>query len=240
MKTKKYKFIVFLGFFSFFSSPVLSAVIKISPMQLEISQDSKTAVLTLTNAADEPVVLQMEAKEWKQENGKDNYLSTKDVIITPPLVRIGPQEKQIVRLSMRKQHPTSQEVGYRLFLDEIPQPSSKKKPGIQTILSISLPLFVKPAQPIEAIPSWSISRVDPSTIRMSLLNKGSAHLKVTKVRLQAKNNTKPIVEREVLDYILPTKEKGWEFALPKSFKSREIILCVETNQGELSEHLSLP
>lgn len=222
------------------STPSWSASIKLTPMLLEISQEDRIAILKLTNTSDEPLVLQMEVKEWKQENGKDIYAPTKDIIMAPPLAKIGPQERQIVRLSVRNPRPSKEEIGYRLFLNEIPQPSSSSKQGIQTILNISLPLFIKPKGEVSSNPVCSLMRLNKNNITISVLNKGNGHLKVTKVCLLTKKGNKPIVEKEVLDYILPSKEKRWELALPTSFKNGDFIVSIETSQGELTETIQLP
>ncbi|MBY0293379.1 MAG: fimbria/pilus periplasmic chaperone [Alphaproteobacteria bacterium] len=223
-----------------FISSSWAASIGISPMLLNLSQEKKTTVLTVKNASDEPVVLQMSVKEWQQKNEEDLYTPTKDIIIAPPLVKIGPQERQVVRLSARKGEIPDQEVAYRVFLDEIPQSPATQKTGVQTVLSISLPLFIKPKAPQNSQPIWSVSRVGQNKIKVTLLNEGNTHLKVTKIRLQGKKGAPPLVEQDVLDYILPSKTKGWTFALPASFKSSEILVSVDTKQGELSETLHLP
>lgn len=83
-------------------------------------------------------------------------------------------------------------------------------------------------------------RLNKNNITISVLNKGNGHLKVTKVCLLTKKGNKPIVEKEVLDYILPSKEKRWELALPTSFKNGDFIVSIETSQGELTETIQLP
>lgn len=230
--------VIFLSIF--FSIPSWSASIKISPMKLELTKESDIAILKLTNASDEPVVLQMEAKEWSQDDGNDVTKPTKDIIISPPLAKIQPQELQILRLAIRKNTNKNQEVAYRLFLNEIPQPSSTPKQGIQTVLSISLPLFIKPSSSIQLSPVWSVDRVGKNELRVGLQNRGNEHMKVTKVAIHANKGCKPIVEKEVLDYILPLQKKGWNLVLPTSLKNRELLVSVETESGKISESIQLP
>ena len=228
-----------LIFSLFFNSTSWGASLSITPMRLELSAQEKIAVLKLTNVSDEPIVLQMEVKEWQQNNEENVYTSTKDIIVAPPMTKIGPQERQIIRLSARNNNVSNQEAAYRLFLNEIAQSPTISKPGIQTILSMSLPLFIKPKEPVTLHPIWSVSRVGKHELKINLLNKSNVHLKVTKIKIQAKNESKPIVEKDVLDYILPSKNKGWTFALPASFKNNEIKVSADTDQGELSEILQL-
>ncbi|MBY0502034.1 MAG: fimbria/pilus periplasmic chaperone [Alphaproteobacteria bacterium] len=209
-------------------------------MSLQLSAKDKISSLKVTNVSDEPVVLQMELKDWQQENGEDINTLTRDIIISPPIAKIGPQERQIFRLTVRKKHSSDEEKAYRVFLNEVPQPTTMQKSSIQTLLSISLPLFIKPNQLVSSNPIWSISRGEKNIIQVSLENKGNEHLKITKIRLQEGNKTKPLVEKEALDYILPLKKKGWNLALPTSFKGKEVLVCIETSQGELSEKLQLP
>jgi fimbrial chaperone protein len=224
----------------FVVNPLWSASLKISPMSLQLSAKDKISSLKVTNVSDESVVLQIELKDWQQENGEDINTLTRDIIISPPIAKIGPQERQIFRLTVRKKHSSDEETAYRVFLNEVPQPTPMRKSSIQTLLSISLPLFIKPNQQISLNPIWSVSWGEKNTLKVSLENKGNEHLKVTKIRLKEGNKSKFLVEKETLDYILPLKKKGWNLALPTSFKGKEVLVSIETNQGELSEKLQLP
>jgi len=229
-----------IGVLNIVETSSYASALKITPMSLELSSGDMITTLKVTNVSDEPVVLQTEVKDWEQENNEDIHNPTKDIVISPPLIKIGSQEQQIFRLAVRKKKIKDKEIAYRIYLTEVPQSIVAKKNTIQTLLSLSLPLFIKPDNSVESPPLWSIARGEKGIIKVGLLNQGNEHLKITKIKVQTAENGKILVEQEILDYILPLKKKEWSLKIPPSFKGSEVFVCVETNKGEISQTLHLP
>lgn len=97
--------------------------------------------LTVTNRSGQSVPVQIRAFAWDQAGGADHLTPTTDLMVSPPIVEIGPGVPQVIRLVLR--HPAVQaEQAFRIIVDQIPPPGA---PGtVRIALRLSIPVFAEP------------------------------------------------------------------------------------------------
>ena len=160
---------------------VFAGSFKAVPIKLFFDAGSRTSLLKVTNQGDEKVTVQLDAKEWSQnEKGQDIYEETKDIVFFPKIADIEEGEERIVRIGYQGQNVLLQEKTYRLFLQELPI----SKPGemaLKFALRLGIPVFVNPKQ---ARTEWAINGVDLSKgiLTVKVRNSGNIHFIVSKIK----------------------------------------------------------
>ena len=214
------------GFLSlvFLTSEAVSANFNISPTSLELSGGAKSGVFSVINSGAEKLNCQIDVKEWSQdENGKDMYTDTKDIVFFPKIMAVEPNEQRAIRIGF-KGSLGAKEKTYRLFVEEIPSQkkgSDAKIPGkITAGLTIAFrfatPIFVKPARPQEngRIESMNMSK---GIVGAVVKNIGNVHLKLLGVTFRGKAvDGKELFSQEVNGwYVLHGMGRRYEMTVPK-------------------------
>lgn len=240
---KNISFLSFLAILIVFLFPVSdlkASSIRVTPVRLQLLENQKITSFEITNEADEPLTAQLHVVKWTQHEGKDVHEKTKDILITPPIVKIAPHETQLVRVGLLIPRDPKKGGTYRVVINEVQEPSDVPFQGIKTILEIRVPLLVSPLIP--SLPSAVVSahHSDKKEIKVKLLNKGLSHLVLHTIILKKEGEEKPLVEKTIYDYVIPFQSKEWSLDVPESFKGNTIHILVKTDQGDISSVVQLP
>ena len=64
--------------------------------------------ITLTNEGDTEVALQADLYSWAQKpDGTDDLVLTEDLVVAPPIIKLAPRARQVVRLARLTPHTSS-------------------------------------------------------------------------------------------------------------------------------------
>ena len=119
---------------------------QVNPIRVDLTPKAQTTALSVRNTGTEPVVVQVSVEAWAQDEGKDVYSPTREIIATPPVLTIPPDQERVVRIGLRRAPDKGRELSYRLFLQEVPPPPQPGFQGIVVALRVGLPVFVAPTQ----------------------------------------------------------------------------------------------
>jgi len=150
------------------------------PVKLYLDAKSKTTVLKLINEGDEKMTVQLNVKEWNQnETGNDVYKETKDIVFFPEIADVAKGKERVVRIGYQGQTPVSQEKTYRLFAEELPI----KKPGelaLKFAIRFSIPIFFEPTKEVK---DWTIDGLSFSeeALKVKIKNNGNSHVIASKI-----------------------------------------------------------
>ena len=99
-----------------------AGVFSVTPVRIYMTPKDRAVAVTITNEANEPVVLQADIYEWRQSaEGEDQLTPSEDLILAPPVVKLGAKAKQVVRLARLQPPDASRQLIYRLILRELPE-----------------------------------------------------------------------------------------------------------------------
>lgn len=198
------------------------------PIDPVLEADQQASALWLENRGNETANLQIRVFGWSQSGFEEQYQNQRDVIGSPPVARIEPGQKQLVRLTRTKDVPPGQELAYRIIIDEIPsaQPASaeggKTAAAIRFQMRYSVPLFAygtglwskedstRPRDPKGVgLPqlSWRTVAVDGKPY-VEVRNQGAVHARLTDVAIKQGAQNKPLAEG-LLGYVLPGAVMRW-------------------------------
>jgi fimbrial chaperone protein len=199
-----------------------AAEFQLNPLRLVLTATRSIDAFRLTNQSDTPVRVQISVKAWSQGPQGDEYADSRDIISNPPMCEVAAKATQTIRVGLRDTKPGESERAYRAFFQEIPARNTPAV-GIQTLLRISVPIFVPPLQPQPAS-----LRFSAAGDRLILHNTGNVHVQITKLTVSDAQGT--VVGKSLSLYVLPGQTMSWPSGvkIPASAK-----IVAETDQGSL-------
>lgn len=205
------------------------------PIDPVLEADQQASALWLENRGSETANLQIRVFGWSQNGYQEQYQNQRDVIGSPPVAKIEPGQKQLVRLTRTRDVPPGQELAYRIIIDEIPsaQPpvadAGKTAAAIRFQMRYSVPLFAygaglwgKEDSTRQRDPkgiglpqlSWRSVSVDGKPY-VEVRNQGAVHARLTDVAFRQGGQSKPLAEG-LLGYVLPGAVMRWPAPAPGS------------------------
>ena len=197
---------------SVFCSFASSAPLRIAPVRVFVDDAARTGVVTLTNPADTPMSIQVDAYSWRQSaDGADEYEPTIEIVAFPPIFTIQPGESQLVRIGRLSESLTDRESTYRVYFTELPQPQEldNTQAGLRMRLRVGVPVFSAPS--IARRPELRVTSSEflEDGLRVRLHNSGNTHIRVSELSTHEILDSEPLAS---LRYILPGASQ--EFTIP--------------------------
>ncbi|MGK7248032.1 fimbrial biogenesis chaperone [Acinetobacter oleivorans] len=207
---KKNIFII-TGLFLSLSSSINAATIRLSPVNVEILSHQNASSISLFNQSNESTDLQIRVFEWTQKNGQDQLTPTDEIAISPPFLKLQPNDSYNLRVVRINPAPVSGEKTYRIIIDELPKPidSRKAAQGVNVLLRSSLPVFVVNKDAFTKL-NW---KIDPNqeVPSLNISNIGNRHALLSNLTLVDKTENKnyPIKVNTVNGYILAEQARSY-------------------------------
>jgi fimbrial chaperone protein len=161
----------------------------VTPVRIFLQPRDRATAITFTNDGTTEIVLQADLYDWLQKpNGEDDLKLAEDVIISPPIIKLAPGAKQVVRLARLSMAPSEAQQTYRLIAREIPEIAAAKQGiSVQIALALSMPVFITPK---DAKPKVSCDAVKTyaGSVVFSCKNLGNSHAQVRNARVMRDGN----------------------------------------------------
>jgi fimbrial chaperone protein len=188
-----------------------ASTLSVAPIRVELSSATRTAVLTVRNQEDSPVVVQARPAAWSQPQGGEQLDDTHELLVTPPIFTIAPRGQQVLRIALVREPDPARELDYRLVLTELPSASPAETTGLKVALRITLPVFVAAAQG-HAAPdlAWSHQWLADGGLEIQAQNHGSAHLQILDFDVQSAGHIVQGLHTDNSHYLLPGTQVRWQ------------------------------
>ncbi|AXU97619.1 MAG TPA: molecular chaperone [Erwinia persicina] len=199
------------------------------PIDPKLSHNEKATELWLENRGASTTLMQVRVFSWQQVNGQEQYQTQQQVLASPPVVRIEPGKRQMVRLINQTPPAAGQELAYRVLLDEIPTPRApgENQAGLTFQMRYSVPLFVYGSglDPDTARPelSWKLVNREGKQA-LEITNRGSTHARLSNVTLGGRT-----LSGSLLGYVLANASNTFPLSFPASGRA-EIYAELEHKQ----------
>lgn len=216
-------------------SDAVTGSINIAPVRLNLSAEQSVTSLVVSNQRDQAIILQAKAMRWTQKKGGDVYTDSRDILVTPLIVKLPPRSTQIIRVATRRP-PAHHELAYRIFFQEVLPRTKPSKPGvhIHMVLRIGIPLFITPLKTVPKQYVWHAQRLPHNLLQISLTNKSNAHLQVIDFTVTNPGSKQPIaVDGTPPVYVLPGRTAVWKVKL-KQTPGKVLHVNAKTDSGDIS------
>lgn len=207
---------------------VLAQGIQVTPIQVELTERARTAIVTLHNLGTEPVRVQVTAFAWDESPRGDMQLSrTKDVTFYPGLFTIGAGQKRNLRIATSAA-VADVEKTYRVFVEQLPGGPDASRTTVRMRMRIGIPVYLEPR---ERSPAADLSPVhrDGRKISFVLRNTGNVRVRPASVKLAGKDEKDQVVFELPLSgwYVLAGGERIFEAEAPREGCARVRTLSAE-------------
>jgi fimbrial chaperone protein len=225
-------------------SPARAADFTVNPIQIFLSRQNQSAILTVQNTSTEPLRFQLNAFGWAQDPAGQMLLTpTTEVIFFPRLLSLAPSEQRIVRVGVSVP-PGPVERTYRIFVEELPPATTQSTPAgqVRVLARMGIPIFIEPrtgrAELRLAPPTLTAGRVV-----FELHNAGTKHVIPQEIRARGLGSGgEALWDRESEGwYILAGDRRVYEIPLSREDCARTKTIAVEVKAGEqaLAERLDV-
>ena len=214
-------------------SPNIYAGLKISPIQLYISEKTRQRSATITlesSGLKEAKIFEMSAVKWTQnDKSEDVFEPDPTILINPKNFVIQPESKQIVRVGFTQPLAAivgPQEKTWRIIFSEVP--AVAKETSVSFLFNISVPLFLG-NQDKDKLDIKTAYNQD--NLVMNVKNDSSSHLQIFKIRIIDANQKEVAISNE-MKYLLHGQQYTFNFGNVKLSNSTQYTLKIDTDKYE--------
>lgn len=207
-----------------------AAQFTITPVRIFMTPRDRAVAVTVVNEGDEEVVMQADLYTWKQKaDGSDDLQLTEDLILTPPILKLPPHGRQVVRLARLGPPPAGAQLTYRLIVREIPEARTNSQLQLQVALAFSLPVFITPAG-VKRNLDCQLKRSAPDAVQVLCANSGNAYAQIRDLDLVGAGGVK-LASREQGGYLLPSVQRSFELKAAQKLPAGPVKLQVGLDDG---------
>ncbi len=239
---RKRLFVCLLLLLLFMCRVAAAGQFKVTPIGLFFDDGVMTETLKVTNLDAAPITVQLSAYDWQQDDqGKDIYTPSDDIIFFPKIIKIEPSKEQIIRVGIQGETKAlDQERSYRVFIDELPIAA----PGemvMQFTLSMSIPVFIKADREHKQVLLEQVA-VKHSQVVATIRNLGNTHVKVQTLKAATLDAAGAIAhETEIKGwYLLAGQKHSYELSLPEQACRAARQLQVTATVDEKEYQVDIP
>jgi fimbrial chaperone protein len=203
--------------------------LRVSPVIVDLPTSAAAATLSLRNDGQAPLNIQARVFRWVQSNGTERLEQTDEVVASPPLATLRSKADYALRLVRVSKAPIRGEASYRVLVDELPDPATRR-PGVVTLLvRQSIPIFFSGRAAAPPSVSWSAALRGRSLV-LTAQNSGDRRLRISALtvswngQLLARNDG-------LLGYVLGHSTMRWTLPLRRAGAYRGPIDIIATSDS---------
>lgn len=215
--------------------------LQVAPISLNLRAGQNADGLWLSNTGDAPIHAQVRVFHWTQDGEHDQLTPTRDLAISPPMIKLAPGQRQLVRVIRGTAAPPGREDAFRVLIDELPVgENGREDTGVQFVLSYSVPVFLMPQDGAVPEPVLDARLVrDGKQNRLVVTNTGDRHARIAHVTYVDATGRRHVLEPGLLGYALPGQRMQWTLQAPPELFTRGGSLTARIND-EAAERTLAP
>jgi fimbrial chaperone protein len=190
---------------------VFAGSFSVSPVRIFMQARERATAITVVNEGDTELVMQAELFTWKQKaDGADELAPTEDIVLAPPILKMAPRSRQVVRLANLKPVAGTAQQTYRMLVREIPEARpAREGVEIQVALAFSLPVFITPPGAKSKL-VCELGKVEGPSVTAVCDNRGEAYAQPVSLTLTTAGG-EVLVSREITGgYVLPQVRRSFD------------------------------
>jgi fimbrial chaperone protein len=213
-----------------------AGMFSVTPVRIYMTARERAVAVTIVNDGESDVVLQADLNSWTQTpDGADQLAPTEDLILAPPIIKIAPKARQVVRLALLTPPDLSKQLTYRVVVREVPEatppPPTEGLLRTPIALALSLPVFITPPGAKRLVDCTPV-RVDANKPALSCRNNGNAYAQLREAQLI--RNDRPVARLEGGTYILPGATKVIALGTDTALAAGQARLSLTFDDGQSS------
>jgi len=222
----------------------LASAYRVTPVQVLLSRESASALLTLKNESAETLRFQITVVTWSQgSNGQMQVSPTRDILLFPTVLSVAAGEERKIRVASSVPFGNVERT-YRIFFEELPplEKPESARPEVRILTRMGIPIFLAPEKP-GSDPRLEFAPVRGGVLSFSVRNGGNVHFTLQGVLVKGLGQDgKAVFERRAEGwYVLAGGSRDYEIEIPREQCGKLKSLYVETqiDRKTLSEKLEI-
>jgi fimbrial chaperone protein len=215
----------------------LAGSFSVNPVRVELSTQRSSAVVQVENTGSSEVTVEARTFTWAQPEGKDQLSPTREVIVTPQVFRLKAGATQLLRIGALRKPDQSNELPYRLVLEEIPPPPAPDVKGLQVALRISIPVFLRP--PVEAKDKIdvAISSENDRQLRLIFANSGNASAALSNLSVSEEASSDQVIAAHGgVIYVLAGQRRELVLDSKRFNSDKKLLIRARSPTGPVTLH----
>ncbi|MCP4071579.1 MAG: molecular chaperone [Hyphomicrobiales bacterium] len=204
--------------------------LQISPVLVDVPAPGAASKLVLKNSGSGLVKAQIRVFKWIQKDGRDKLVPTRDVVASPPMVKILPDKTNLVRIIRINKSPTNGEEAYRLIVDQLPDRSRKSGIAVKLQMRYSIPVFFGASSGDEPKLAWTVKNHGSNLI---VKNSGKRHVRISELSIKDKKGASIATKNGLVGYVLSNSRASFDIKPVKKAKRNSRVYI--TANGQLGE-----
>ena len=197
---------VFAGFLAI-CGQASATTLQVSPVLIDVPAPGAAATVQIANLSEDAVVAQVRVFKWVQENGADKLVETKDVVVSPPIAKLKPSSKAVLRVVRRAKSAPQGEESYRLVIDQVPEKKKARGVGVNFAVRYSIPVFFGGLDSAEAAIIWEVGNKKGRAF-VTATNAGSRRVRIADLKIKSGSGSVSF-GGGLTGYILPHSSVTW-------------------------------
>ncbi len=192
-----------------------AASLRVSPILIDAGNATDMA-LTLRNQDVRPIDAQVRVFRWLQKDGQDDLEPTEDVVVSPPILTIAPEQDYTVRLQRTLGARPVGEEAYRVVVDELPNPNRQRNGTVAMVLRYVIPAFFYAPDTGQPRLKWSL-RQQKGHLTLTAENTGEEHIQISNLGIRERGHIQ-VLQKGLAGYVLGHSSREWTLGvrLPSS------------------------
>jgi fimbrial chaperone protein len=205
----------------------------IAPIKGELSEESKYFIFEVRNNAENVSAIQIQAMSWEIVDGKEIIKPTSDIIVTPVIITIKPNVKQIIRLGLNRKPDKQEELFYKILVSEIPSLKRSEIKGTEIMVEFSIPIILKAIENTKTDINIKSNILPNDIIKIELENNGKKHEIIKSIVIKNKKTEfKEIFEKYI--YMRPKEKNNFNIKIKNSNNEyNQLKIQLETENGNI-------
>lgn len=209
-----------------------AASLQVAPVRIEVPPKQAATKVMLRNTGEDEINAQIRVFKWVQVKGKDQLVETRDVVASPPIVKLMPNKGNTIRIVRTAKTPVQAEEAYRLLVDQLPPPANKPGMAISLVLRYSIPVFFNATNETGTQLNWTVEARGGQTV-LTVTNKGDTHLRLAGLSMQTGKSAPQSFGPGLVGYVLGNSTARFSLrgALKGAKPGSTVLISAEGNDG---------
>lgn len=222
------------------ASPAHSSSLSVTPVLVTLDARHRSISLTIHNESGEAKVIQTELVRWAQQNGSNTYVPSRDLLVNPPIFTLQPDQRQIVRIGLKRRADAKDELAYRLRITEVPPPPKPEFTGLHIALRFDIPVFISPKAAQHNRLSWKASRNSDGEVLLKLRNSSNHHVQVKDIKLDTVSGGRQLLDWQPMGFVLLARQTRQIKLKPNvEWNERQLEFTAHINEGLVAAKVEL-
>ena len=220
-------------------APAKAGSLTVSPITLSVPAPGGTTTLSVSGGGEGSTAGQVRVMRWLQTDGAERLVPTRDVVASPPALKLEPGRDLTVRLVRTAQRPVIGEECYRVLVDQLPG-AEQDQIAVKFAIRHSIPLCFDADRQKQGTVTWNLRR-EGNALVLRARNNGERRAVAKDVVITAPKGTTVrlgsavVLGGSTMSRLLLGKLKGFapgaSFSLKANIGGKDIIFTGKISGG---------